>query len=357
MDLRHKIPPIYHPLFPELLSINFPEERIATCANCTLCRSALSPYVNTKCCAYHPHMPNYLLGGILADQEDSLKIGKDRIDAQIRAKAGVTPYGIIPPVGHHSRQKIVNSQDFWSRPHELMEAQRCPYYDEGNCTVWKYRENLCVTYFCSSIGGAHGTRFWKKLNRYMKMAETRLSQYAMMKLGWPPTTIKTEAVTTPDFDLEDEAGHIKHDNYSTLWDTWEGREKEFYIACYNVILNTDAATFKSITGISREILEAALRAEEFNFEAGVYPDYLLLHPDIVFEQKPGGYTTVRLEEQRVLIPTVLLPIIRGFNGKRLTVEVFHLGYNVLVSIDHIVIDLLAKGMLNVTSPIENHIAI
>jgi hypothetical protein len=345
MDLRKKIPPIYHSMFPELLDIEVPEEKIATCANCTLCRSHLSPYVNTKCCAYHPHMPNYLLGGVLRDEDPYLAVGKERIVEQIVAKVGVTPYGIIPPLAYQNRQKLVHSHEFWSRPHELLDQQRCPYYDSGNCTVWKYRENLCVTYFCSSLGGASGTRFWRKLNKYIKMAETKLSQYAMLQLGWPVTAIKTDAVSTKDFLLEDENGVVDHFKYSSLWGEWEGKEKEFYLNCYNIVKDTDAATFRTITGLSREILDAAIRIEQHNFSDHVYPDVLLLHPEIVIERKDTGYTTLALGSNVVEVASVLLPIVRGFNGKRTTVEVFHLGYNVLVSIDNLVIDLLAKGML------------
>ncbi len=345
MHLLEKIPPIYHSIFPELLDLEFPEEKIATCANCTLCRSARSPYVGTKCCAYHPHMPNYLLGGVLADEDISFSTGRNRIHGQIDAKAGVTPYGIIPPRPHQDRRKVVNSQDFWSRPHELMEAQRCTYYDNGHCTVWKYRENLCVTYFCSSIGGDAGTRFWRKLNKYLKMAETKLSQYAMFKLGWPVSEIKTGAVSTDDFNLEDENGVVDNHKYSTLWGAWEGRENEFYLNCYNIIKDIDPATFKLITGISREILDAGLRVEQKNFSEKIFPDYLLLHPGVIIEKKENGFTTLSLGGDSLEVASVLLPIVRGFNGHRSTVEVFDLGYNVLVSLDHIVVDLLAKGML------------
>jgi hypothetical protein len=351
MDLRNKIPPIYHSIFPELLDIEIPEEKIATCSNCTLCRSHRSPYVGTKCCAYHPHLSNYLVGGILADEDVSLAIGKERIHEQIAAKAGVTPYGIIPTRPYQDRRKVVNSHDFWSRPHELMEAQRCLYYNEGSCTVWKYRENLCVTYFCSSIGGESGTRFWKKLNKYLKMAETKLSQYAMLRLGWPVTTIKTGEVSTEDFNLEDQQGIVDHAKYSLIWGAWEGREKEFYLSCYNIIKDTDAETFKTITGLSREILDAGLRIEQKNFSEGLLPDYLILHPELLIEKKENGFTKLLLGEDSLEVASVLLPIVRGFNGIRSTVEVFHLGYNVLVSIDHIVVDLLAKGML---INLENH---
>lgn len=353
MDLRNKIPAIYHAIFPELLDINFPEEKIATCANCTLCRSSQSPYVSTKCCAYHPHMSNYLLGGVLSDPDPGFEIGRQRIRSQIAARIGVTPYGIVPPLSYQQRQVIINSQDFWSRPHELIEAQRCPYYDAGNCTVWKYRENLCVTHFCSSIGGFSGQLFWKKLNKYIKMAETSLSQYAMLQSGWSPTSIKTGAVSTADFKLDDENGKVDVSNYSKLWGKWEGREEEFYRNCYTIVERTDAATFKTITGLTREILDAAIRNTQQEFQQKIFPDFLLLHPDIKSEKINDGVIRLTLGDIFAEIPSVLYPIVRGFNGNRSTVDLFHLAYNVLISLNHVAEELLSKGMLIATEKNNN----
>jgi hypothetical protein len=183
------------------------------------------------------------------------------------------------------------------------------------------------------------------------MAETKLSQYAMLGLGWPINMINTGPVSTEDFNLDDELGVVDQAKYSHIWAAWEGQEEEFYINCYNIIKETDAATFKSITGLSREILDAGLRIEQKNFSEGLFPDYLLLHPDLLVIKQDNGFTSLTLGENSLEVASVLLPIVRGFNGIRSTVEVFHLGYNVLVSIDHIVVDLLAKGML--INP-ENH---
>jgi len=345
MDLHDKIPSIYHSLFPELLDIKFPEEQIATCDTCNLCRSAKSPYINTKCCAYHPHLANFLIGGVMSDNVESLAEGKERIQRQILARVGVTPYGIIPPVSYTLRQKEVESQEFWSRPHELMEAQRCPYYDKGHCTVWKYRENLCVTYFCSSIGGTDGKTFWKKVNKYLKMAEVSLAQYAMLQLGWPPAKIKTDAVTTADFNLEDGQGNVNESIYAALWGEWNGREAEFYKRCFEIVKTMDAATFKKIAGLSREILEAAIRDTQKDFQLNILPEILLLNPDIVYEKVSEGNTRLILGNSSTEVGSLILPLIRGFNGKRKTADVFGLGYNILLNMSELVEELRIKGML------------
>ena len=345
MKFSTKLPPIYHQHFPELLNLEYPEEKIATCEHCTLCRSKQSPYVNTKCCAYHPHLANFLAGGILTDKDPGFTEGKSRIFAQINKRIGVTPYGIIPGEAYAEREKQYKSHSFWEKPKELADAQLCPYYDSGNCSIWKYRENLCVTHFCSSVGGNSGKSFWKKINQYLKMAETELSQYAMLKLGWNPSKIKTHRVTTSDFQLEDEEGNIIEENYTRLWGDWAGREAEFYMKCYEIVSQVDATTFKNITGLKREILEAAIWETNREFLNNILPDKMILHPEAEMTNVEDGQMVLSLGETSAKIPAVLSPLVRAFNGSRDTVDVFHLGYNVIYNMTGIVDELREKGIL------------
>jgi len=345
MILQNKIPSIYHSIFPELLGLKFPEEKIATCDTCTLCRSPQTPYINTKCCTYQPTLVNFLLGGVFTDDDVSLTLGKERILNQIKARAGVTPYGIIPSLSYIEREKEANSIDFWLRPHKLVESIRCPYSYEGLCTIWKYRENLCVTFFCSSIGGVAGKTFWKKVNAYLKMAETSLAQYAMLQLGWPPDKIKTDAVTAVDFNFEEEDGIINDAIYEALWGDWIGREEEFYRSCFNIVKNIDAVTFKQITGQTREILEAAIRDTQKKFILSNLPVFLLLHPGVIADKSNEDHILLILGEITAKVPSALLPLIYSFNGKRQTVEVFQLGYNILFNMSDLVDELREKGIL------------
>lgn len=345
MILQNKIPSIYHSIFPEILDIEFPKEKIATCDTCTLCRSPQSPYINTKCCTYQPTLANFMAGGVFSDNDTSLILGKELIKKQIKDRVGVTPYGIIPSLSYIQREKEANSIDFWSRPHELVESIRCPYSHEGLCSIWKYRENLCVTFFCSSIGGAAGKTFWKKVNAYLKMAETSLAQYAMLQLGWPLAKIKTDAVNAADFNFEDEKGMVNDAKYAALWGDWVEREEEFYRHCFEIVKNIDASTFKQITGLNREILEAAIKDTQKDFKLNNLPDFLLLHPDIVANKAKEGYTHLALGENSVEVSSALLPLVYGFNGKRKTVEIFQLGYNVLFNISDLLDELRKKGML------------
>lgn len=342
MILSKKLPIVYNSFFNNSLNLNIPFESIATCKNCNLCLSYKSPYSNTKCCTYHPHLANYLVGGILASTNS---LGKSIIRKQIINNTGITPYGIIPSKNYAKKTKELNSLDFWNRPHELANDQICPYYDKGNCSVWEFRENLCVTYFCSSSGGKSGQKFWKKLNQYIQLTETTLSQYAMMELGWPAAEIKTKKVSTEDFDFEDEEGNINEEKYQKLWREWAGREEEFYKACYQIIQDLSQEKFHEMMGLNGEILEQAILDTHKEFNEHVLPDYMQLHPDLIFENKENGEVELTLGANKVRIPGVALPIIKGFNGKRSTVEVYHLGFKVLFNLEGTVDQLMHKRML------------
>ena len=52
---------------------------------------------DAKCCTYHPGIPNYLVGAILADQGEELAEGRRRLRARIEARIGVTPGYIQAP--------------------------------------------------------------------------------------------------------------------------------------------------------------------------------------------------------------------------------------------------------------------
>jgi Fe-S-cluster containining protein len=345
MKLRQKIPLIYHGLIPELLDLEYPEEKIASCDNCTVCLSSQSPFLNTKCCSYHPHLPNYLVGGILNDQDLQLQEGKKRIFSQINSRIGVTPYAIIPGRIYAEVDKELKSQEFWKRPKSLLESQLCPYFDKGNCSVWKYRENLCVTFFCSSVGGGHGKSFWNKLNQYLKMIETDLSQYTMFQLGWAPEKIKTKEVTTTDFQFENSNGEVIEENYLELWGEWAGREAEFYVKCYEIIRDLDLETFRNISGGKRLILEAAIREMNLNFNKNVLPDVMVLHPELVISQNLDGYVILSNGKSQLTLPSTVYQIIKAFDGKRKTSEVFQLSYRILFNLDGIVNELLKKNLL------------
>lgn len=345
MFLKDKIIPVYQSIFEPLLMTELPDEVIATCDSCTQCRSVESPYINTKCCSYHPHLANYLVGGILQDSTESMETGRAKVQEQLKNRFGVTPYGIIPPYPFFLRIKEFKSHEFWSRPKELNEAQLCPYYSIGYCSIWPYRENLCSTYFCSSIGGKYGKKFWDMFNQYIKMTETTLSQYALFQMDWPPDKIKTEPVTTIDFNFEDENGNLNEEHYRKLWGEWVDREEDFFINCYEKVKDLDIKTFYKLTGLKREILEAALNKLRPKFFENVLPEYMQFNRSVILEDMGNGKIKLILGNVSTIVPAVIMPLVRSFNNKRSTLEAFQLGYDVLYNLSELVDDLREKGML------------
>lgn len=285
------------------------------------------------------------IGGMCSDQDEALVFGQEQIDYRIATRTGITPYGILPSAQYSSVRKNILSKEFWSRLKELLELQLCAFYKSGQCTIRKYREHMCATHFCSSIGGASGTAFWGKVNEYLIMAETALSQYTMQQLGWPPVKIKKNSVTTSDLCLENENGIFVEENYEKLWCKWFGREKEFYIKCYETVKKPDALTFNRITGIQREILERTIIETQKKFKQNVLPDYMILHPEVVIENAGVGKTRLVLDKTSIEVPSVAFTLVKGFNGNRTTVEVFHFGYDVLFNMNDIVEELRNKVML------------
>jgi hypothetical protein len=354
MKLKDKIPPIYHGFFPDFMELEFPEEKIATCADCTLCRSKQSPYINTKCCNYYPKLTNYLIGGLLLDNSPQWEEGRKRIRRLIAEKRGVTPYGLIQPTQYSVLKEKRDKEDFWKKPREYNESLLCPFYSQGSCTIWKYRESLCVTFFCSSVGGSKGNKFWRKVNDYLKMTERELSKYALMQLGWPVTDINVEPLNGKKLGIDDENGKINEPAYAECWKEWKGKEEDFFKRCHEVVMSIDIPTFQKITGLNQEILLQSIYETNNAFWENILPERLILNPDATIESKDDTQYTIANSTGSVDFPKVFLPLIKAFNGRRSTAEVCHFGYKVMAVLIDFVEEMYRKEILIAFTPEMDH---
>jgi hypothetical protein len=89
-------------LAPELLTPAFAGEPRSDCENCVmLCeRPDLPPAPwafnpQTRCCTYHPKLPNFLVGGALLAGGESRRVVTERL----QNPDGVSPWGIVAPAG------------------------------------------------------------------------------------------------------------------------------------------------------------------------------------------------------------------------------------------------------------------
>src|SRR5262245_33028225 len=145
------VPQLYTRFFPDVFKVSIPREALANCEACPMtCQSpdASRPFKpDKKCCTFFPSLPNFLVGGILKTMPESDE-GRRRIREAISKRQGVSPIGIFPPRVYLA---------LYNRGRELAFGRSdylvCPYYHkaDGLCTIWRFREAVCSTYFCNTV--------------------------------------------------------------------------------------------------------------------------------------------------------------------------------------------------------------
>ena len=247
VTLRSKLAPVYGPLFPDLFDRPEVVETRATCDTCAMCNHGqIAPVAmdyfrpDAKCCTFHPGLANYLVGAIFADTSDELAEGRRRLRAKIAARIGVTPSFIASPRKYNVIYAAARGAGFFGRSKNML----CPYFDEendGRCTVWRYRESVCSTYFCKYTAGKPGWQFWDTMKGYLSHVERSLAHYASVTVDPKVKEPKLERFVLTVEDVEDRAPNDA--DYASWWGTWLGREEEFYIECYKRVLVLQKAEF------------------------------------------------------------------------------------------------------------------
>ena len=247
VTLRKKMAPLYAPLFSEFFDRPEVVETRATCDTCAMCdQGQIAPVAmdyfkpDAKCCTYHPGLANYLVGAILADDGEELAEGRRRLRARIAARIGVTPRMVQAPRKYNLIYAAARGTGVFGRTKALL----CPYFDAeggGRCTVWRYREAVCSTYFCKYTAGKPGWEFWDTLKGYLNTTERLLAHYAATTID---ATLTEPAVERFALTLEDVEDRAPNDaDYARYWGKWVGREEEFYIACYERVKNLSKEVF------------------------------------------------------------------------------------------------------------------
>ncbi len=238
VTLRSKLNPLYASLFAESSVFDRPEvvETRATCDTCAMCdHGQVAPVEmdyfrpDAKCCTYYPSLANYLVGAILADEGEELAEGRRRLREKIASRIGVTPLYVSAPRKYSLLYVAARGSGAFGRSKALL----CPYYDaenEGRCTVWRYREAVCSTYFCKYTAGKPGWEFWNTMKGYLSHVEGMLSRAT----AWTVDAAMNQPTMEPHQlsieDLEDLPPQASE--YAHYWGKWVGREEQFYVACY-----------------------------------------------------------------------------------------------------------------------------
>ncbi len=166
------LPPVVGALIPELGA--WPDERRADCAHCVMLESSGRPpdsafRPDTRCCTYHPVLPNFLVGRALARSPGS----RGRIEARLADSSGVSALGIAPTDAWSARHREVDAAG-WGHDLEL----RCPYWAGGQltCGIWSDRNGACRCWYCKHDTGPRGALEWMRLQLLLERIEHRLAE-------------------------------------------------------------------------------------------------------------------------------------------------------------------------------------
>ena len=323
------LPALYQKCLPDFFKQPLPEEDKATCSNCAMWCSDATPQdevekrvffkPETKCCTFYPYLPNYLVGGVLLDE--NLPEGQRRIREKIQSRIGVRPQWLRPSKHYQVLYRHQNSKKIFGRT----TLFRCPYYEkeQGNCTIWSHREAVCSTFYCQHSAGKDAHDFWAKLNLFLARVEAMLSYRAVeLTSGSLVKQFETVKFYEEAFTIEEvEQKPPKAEVYKQLWKQWEGREEAFYIECYYAIQYyrwSDLIRFSQRGHTRFELGYEELVAAYQKLMQLELPETLRFNPDTVVV--PIGEEDIFLVGYNTFDPIRLpkgsLELLQGFQGEK-----------------------------------------
>jgi hypothetical protein len=237
---------------------------------------------DTKCCTYHPTLPNFLVGAVFSDASSAMEPARAALRAKIAGRIGISPRWVAAP-----RKYLVLLHAARESSFGRSEALLCPYYarESGTCGIWRYREVICATFFCKHTLGALGHSFWTAVKRLVAHAEARLAEHVAREVGpstWEPSVARGKLTRE---DLEDRPP----ESYAKMWQGWEGREEEFYVECarrVSAMKPEDAAPF--VQDEEGRAIADEVRALHERLRQPEIASHLALSPDLVVEPGEAG---------------------------------------------------------------------
>jgi hypothetical protein len=332
--LLDTLPALYRDLLPDFFGQELPVEEKATCANCAMCETNARGVVDsvdgkrrffrpdTKCCTFHPRLPNYLVGALLADARPELAEGRRRVEEKVQRRVGATPQFLRPPPKYSLLYG--NMHEAFGRASTLV----CPYYekDGGKCTVWAYREAVCSTWHCKYVAGDDGRKLWMEVKQFLMLAEMQLSRFALLELH-PDFLLKgrdkqdpTRQPLRPE-DLDDEP--LPEREYRALWGKWAGREVELYRAAHEVVRGVSRAQLRELMGLDGLVELKVLDTLHAQATAPVLPAVLRFNPEATVKWLPDGSVALGCysENDAVALPGEAYPLLVMFDGRAPVEEV------------------------------------
>lgn len=331
MKLKDNFAAVYSNWLPHLAELEVPEERWADCANCHVCLNKKSKQFHTKCCDYHPCLPNHVVGQILSDKSEELSKGREILENKIKNKIGVGPLGIYPTLSYQDKFIRSRLQSEFTKQEEITEL-RCPYYLNGGCTIHKYRTDVCGTSFCISVSLSSGKQFWKaakQLNQFLdRQVALRIAKNMGFDIKEAPNTLQ-ETLAASELKGEVE---MKSDYWE--WKEWEGREVAYYKRCYELFKALKPEEVIKDLGEPFQLKNEKVKSLYASFISNELPQFMLLDE-------------VRWAKQSDLsqLNSIDLWLLRLFNGRNKTDDIMKKALSLNVGLSKTLKSLIKKKIL------------
>jgi hypothetical protein len=322
--LHEAFPALYRAMLGATAELEIPAEKKATCASCAMlegsCGATARPAdgvrrffrPDTKCCTFHPRLPNYLVGAILASGDPAGAEGRRRVEARLASGVGVAPQWLHPP--RRFTLLYESSRQSFGRSIGL----RCPYYavEDGGCTIWAHRDAVCSTWFCKYVAGEDGRRFWTVAKELLSLVEIQLSRLALLEL-FPEALdapVPPRGAPLAAHEIDDEPP--PPDERARAWGRWLGRERELYLRAFEVVRGVDATRLDEILGLDGRIAQRGLERARVAAISTALPAVLRFDAATTVQWCPDG--TVALgaysEHEAVALPAEAYRLLVRFTG-------------------------------------------
>lgn len=310
------LPSLYGSWLRAIAGGPIPAETQATCDEC-----AMLPHENdapasnyfhpsTKCCAYQPHLPNFLAGRILSDNSPALAAGRHELEQRIAKKVAVTPLWAGP--GGIFGLLYRNVPGVFGRAPEL----RCHFLSPaGNCGIWTHRPAVCATWFCKHVRGNTSYQFWRLAGKLLQLVEQDLVLWCAAELK-PDLTqlVDPDSATLPH--VSELGGELDHAHYHRAWGDWDGRESEFYRASACLVDSLTWDQVEAACGPRVRILADLLRDAYAHLLSDAIPERLRLRELHIIGVHAGQYRVVAYSPLDPLtMPEALAPVLHHFDGR------------------------------------------
>lgn len=259
---------IYSGWLADMVGRDMPAETRATCDNCPMCaptpHAELRFHPDVKCCSYWPALPNYLAGAILEDTSEDCQDGRDRL-ALLLERSWATPLAVLPSPAFRILYSQAKNQEFGTAL-----LLKCPYLiDGGGCSIWRFRNAVCLTWFCKFQRGRASRDFWEAVRRLLSGMESQLGVWACLELGLSGGAVRraAELLRAENLKLQSLDGYPKNQSDRQMWEKWNNTRAEFYQKTARLVSALSWSDALAVSGpecaaLARELHDVA--AELFN---------------------------------------------------------------------------------------------